>query len=39
MYIQIEKYIYYGAENAIDLITRCGEVCIGIDGPYIEWYA
>lgn len=39
MYFRIGRYIYYEAENAIGMITRCGEVCMGIDGPYIKWYA
>jgi hypothetical protein len=39
MYFKMGRYIYYDSENAIGLITRCGEVVMDIDGPYIKWYA
>ncbi len=39
MYFRIGRYVYYEAENAIGCITLCGEVCMGIDGLYIQWYA
>ena len=39
MYFRIGRYIYYEAENAIRMITRCGEIVMSIDGEYIQWYA
>lgn len=39
MYFRVGKYVYYKAPNAIGLITRCGEIVLGIDGYYVEWYA
>jgi hypothetical protein len=39
MHIRIGRYIYYIADNAIGMITKCGEVVMGIDGEYIQWYA
>jgi hypothetical protein len=40
MYFRIGRYVYYDDPNIIgDSITRCGEVVMGIDGYYIEWYA
>lgn len=38
MYEIIGNSVYYVAENAIGFVTPCGEVCIGFDGLYIEWY-
>jgi len=39
MYYSIGRYVYYEAPNAIGMVTRCGEIVMGIDGYYIEWYA
>jgi hypothetical protein len=39
MYYRVGRYVYYEAENAIGMVTRCGEVVMGIDGYYIQWYA
>lgn len=40
MYFRIGRYVYYEAENAIGMVTLCGEICIGFEGqPYIQWYA
>lgn len=38
MYFRVERYVYYEAENAIGMITRCGEIVMDIDGYYISWY-
>jgi len=38
MYYRIGRHIYYNSENAIGIVNRCGEICMGIDGPYIQWY-
>lgn len=40
MYYRIGRYVYYDDPNMIGgEMTRCGEVCMGIDGYYISWYA
>ena len=39
MYFRIGRYVYYEAENAIGMITRCGEIVMSIDGYYVQWYA
>ena len=34
MYIRIGKYIYFDDPNMIgNELIRCGEICMGIDGP------
>ena len=38
MYFRVGRYVYYEAENAIGMITRCGEIVMDIDGYYISWY-
>lgn len=34
----IGNYVYYQDPNAIGVISCCGEVVMGIDGYYIQWY-
>jgi hypothetical protein len=40
MYIRIGRYIYYDDPNMIGgEMNLCGEVVMGIDGEYIQWFA
>lgn len=39
MYFRIGNYIYFEDPDAIGLITLCGEIVMGVDDDYIEWYA
>ena len=39
MYYRVGRYVYYDDPNMIGGMTLCGEVVMGIDGYYIDWYA